>query len=116
MDQTYHRDIGFPAGLRTRVRAGTGLTYSHHARQAALDEGIDSTQLPAVLPPAFARIEVTVDAQRRIQKQVIRFKWDDVYDAVLVVLEDGFVKTIWLNDRTDTHKTLRVERYARPAA
>ena len=50
----------------------------------------------------------------RVAKVVVRAELDDVNDVVLVLIpgpREWRVKTVWLNNRTDSHKTLDRSRY-----
>ena len=51
---------------------------------------------------------------RLYHKWVVRFVWSLTHDAVLAITPGGFVKTAWLNNCNDTHKTLDTRRYTRP--
>lgn len=91
------------------------LTYGKHAKQEASLEKYSQINLPNHLVIADA-VEVTVEA-RRITKLLIRIKYNNDFDLSLVIIPDfalntGFVKTVWLNEVSDVHKTLKREGYA----
>lgn len=109
--QLFHKDIGIPAAL-LGPRPGMPLRYGYHANERAAEKGIHT--LPAALPDKFTVIE-TEATNGRSSKWVVRFTFDAVNDIVLVVLPDGFVKTSWLNAKSDLHKTLKRHLYTHPS-
>jgi hypothetical protein len=110
--QLFHKDIGIPTGV-SGPPAGLRLTYSSHAKRAALDDRL--TRVPATLPAIFTVIEVEV-VNKRPTKWVVRIPAapNEQRDLILVVQPDGFVRTIWTNDKNDTHKTLKRWLYTPP--
>lgn len=109
----FHKDLGIPAPLKSGPPAGMRLTYSNHAKQAAMDDRL--TSVPAVVPSSYTLIEVE-SMNGRASKWVIRFDWKDpTRDLILVIMADGFVKTVWTNAKNDSHKTLKRHLYATPA-
>lgn len=110
----YHFEIGFPRNLN--VRFGTlRLRYSHHARQAALNDRYGDIDLPEALNTNTAKvIEVEVIGDR-VEKVLYRVSYNDDFDLLVAVMpRDSFVKTVWLNRRNDGHKTLNAAKYNRP--
>lgn len=104
----YHYQIGFPKTLSLPTGI-VRLTYSYHA----LNKGVDS--LPDVLNTTRARlIEVETDFFGKVLKVVYRVPYNAVYDLVLAVLPNGFVKTVWLNGKYDNHATLNKNLYCCP--
>lgn len=97
------------------------MTYSRHARQAALEDRYGTIQdLPGTLDLSKADpVEVsTEEGVRKVTKVVYRTRHSDTLDLVLVVVPERggfFVKTVWLNETNDKHTSLRRERYAVPA-
>lgn len=50
-----------------------------------------------------------------VTKMAVRFPYNDKLDIVLVISpSDGFVRTVWANEKGDTHKTLNLYKYADP--
>ena len=111
--QLFHKDVGLPQGVAS-PKAGMALSYGPHAKNAARDEGL--TRVPAILPNQYQVIEMEVLRGTPL-KWVLRMPMkDDPYrDLVLVVQADGFVRTIWTNDKHDTHKTLKKGVYTHPS-
>lgn len=110
----YHRDIGFPSNLQ-RPTGRLRLRYGGHAREAAQTDRYGIIRLPECIDLDRAElIEAEANWGGIVSKAVVRVGYSAVYDLVLVVLPDGFVKTVWLNERHDVHATLKYGRYARP--
>lgn len=107
----YHRVIGFPSPLRIPM-GDILLQNSFHARQQAYERRIT---IPAIVNLADATIiEVETDWHGRVVKTVARFPYDRLRDLTIVMLTNGAVKTVWLNDVDDEHETLDLTRYDRP--
>lgn len=107
----YHRDVFMPDVAR-RLRFAVMLKYSNHARHAAKDDKRGKVNLPRVLDSREATLIEAEVVNGRVVKLVYRMAHDDKTDVSLVVLPDGFVKTVWLNEKNDHHKTLNTSRYA----
>jgi hypothetical protein len=112
----FHKDVGIPPQLAAGPPSGLKLLYSAHARQEALKDGLKAA--PSRMPAIFTLIEVAINKQNAIVKWVVRLPMVDLPndDLVLVVQPDGLVRTLWLNNKFDTHRTLRTNLYAKPAA
>ncbi len=104
---TYHKDIGLPNDFE-QPKPGMVLRYGQHAKERADEKGVP---LPAKLPQTVDIIEVQM-MKYRVLKWVLRFQVSLLWDVVMVVLPDGFVKTAWLNSHTDLHRTLDRSKYA----
>lgn len=110
MVKLYHSDVFVPPQYFNPLNLGLRLHYSAHARSEAAKDRLNLDALPKRLP--YHRvIEVEVDEQG-VSKVVVRIHFTHGYDLVLVVLPDGFVKTLWLNATDDQHATLNRSRYA----
>lgn len=105
--QVYHKDVFAPGSIF--ASPGTlRVRYGHHAVQAAEDDrcGDLSRYLrPYVDVDEAEIIEVEV-TDGKITKRVLRVPIAPNLDLVMVVKADGFVKTVWGNFASDTHKTL----------
>lgn len=90
------------------------LSYSKHALRAANDDRYGQIPLTPVLNLAHCQtIEVGTEG-RRVRKVVVRTELDDDNDVVFVLIPGPakwFVKTVWINRKTDSHKTLDRSRY-----
>ena len=108
----WHSDIRLPDGYRLPSCTVT-LSWGSHARGRYFDKVGGS--LPHSIPLSdFATVEVETKG-RKVLKVVVRGSFDDCDDIVYVLIPRGgnpwFVKTVWLNSKTDTHKTLDRQRY-----
>ncbi len=114
--QTYlfHKEVHLPTSLAAPVFEGR-LRYSAHARAEADNDRYGKITLPDVFNVAGAElIEVEAalqDNQPRIVKQLWRMPLDAERDIVLSVMPDGLVKTVWVNLKSDKHRTLNRDRY-----
>jgi predicted FMN-binding regulatory protein PaiB len=111
MTKLYHKDVYLPQAALGAVNPGLRLRYGRHAIYAFADEGLKASELPATLLD-FQLVEAELDAHG-VTKTVVRIPWNSTNDLVLVVQPDGFVRTVWFNEKTDTHRTLNTSRYAR---
>lgn len=111
----YHAELGFPMGFvspTARVR----LSYTSHALRACKDDRY-AQEIPVfeTLPLSqFDTVEVETDSVGHIVKFVVRGHWTKTLDLVFVLIPGEFlwtVKTVWINERNDSHKTLDRSRY-----
>jgi hypothetical protein len=85
------------------------LRYSPHSLEKAQVKGIED--LPDFINLRQVDIVEMEVANGKPFKVLARQPYDGRYDLVHVILLSGMiVKTVWLNDRTDNHKTLRNKR------
>jgi len=112
------RAFGLP---KMELPNGTmSLTYSGHARTAAARperfgyaENIDLPRAINLNDCEVVEAEMAKGTPVP-EKIVVRYPYSDNMDLVMPMYMDGFVKTVWLNDRYDQHRTLDKRRYARP--
>ena len=117
MDGLYHKDIGFP---NIKLPEGTYelKKYSQHALRAAKDDryGI-AKELPKSIDIAQVDlVEIQVE-NNSVVKAVVRADYNAELDLVIVFMPqayDNFVKTVWLNEKSDQHKTLQRWKYNVP--
>lgn len=103
----YHKHAyGLPKFDRFHLR----LKYSRHATDRMNDKGI------AFVPKTLDSIdcEVFEIEDTDVRKFALRTKYNDINDLCMAVDETGFVRTVWLNKRTDRHATLNKNLYDRP--
>lgn len=115
-NKLYHSEVWFPQWLQNKLALGRieNLKYSNHARNEAKSDRYGNFQLPASINVNDG-YTFEVEAQgKNLVKLAIRFSMNDKVDMTLVVLTDGTVKTVWLNQKTDIHRTLDRSRYERP--
>lgn len=115
----FHVEVGFPKLLI--LPAGThALQYSRHAiEQAKSDKyGDCSAGLPQLLN--FSKVVIfEVESENRVLKKIVcRTAYNLDLDLILAIsTEDSrnfVVKTVWLNDKSDTHSTLKADVYNSP--
>lgn len=113
----YHKEVFWPLGKLTRWQGKTlRLSFSRHAIKECLKD-----RYGTIIPPA----NITFDEQKAfeielannlINKVAIRVPYNQTHDISFVLILDGedsaFVKTLWLNDKTDKHGTLNASLYA----
>lgn len=116
MNETlYHSSIRLPAGFV----APTGkveLRWTNHAKsECTKDRYAVIPQFKALTLKRFAVIEVGM-TDGNVSKIVFRGRLDDTNDVVIVLIpgsREWTVKTVWINRRTDSHKTLDASKYVR---
>jgi hypothetical protein len=113
----YHKDVGFPADTLW-PKGRYNLLFTRHAMEQAENDryGDVSYMLPYELNTATMTIVEAEIINRKPVKLVVRVHLDCYCDLVLVLAvstnnHPWFVKTVWTNKRTDTHRTLKHERY-----
>lgn len=129
----YHRDIGFPPEFAGKAPSGKKtLEWSRHAEEARFNDRYgDIPHLKSFNPEQWNLLEVGVEPDengktKRITKFTYRTELDDDHDMCIVVIPKGgidprtgkprswFVKTVWLNESNDAHRTLDRSKYATP--
>ena len=93
------------------------LKYSNHARRESRSDRYGTVRIFESIPLSkFNVVEMEANTEtREVTKLVVRGRLTETLDMVFVLIpgkDYHFVKTVWLNERTDTHKTLRREGYA----
>jgi hypothetical protein len=112
----YHRDVFFKPSFHICAVKGIPLTFSKHAVDRVTDKSIDSRLVPRVISDTSRTVVIETETEDNgvtIVKQLIRHPYDAQNDLVIAVKRDGFVKTMWLNKKTDTHRTLDKTKYER---
>lgn len=121
----FHADVYLPAVLRLSNSSVPvrlidpdlrgRLTLSYHAELAARTDRYGLIEIPEYFDAKHARlIEIEVDPVLGVTKRVFRQRYNDRFDLVLVILANWKVKTVWLNKRTDVHRTLNAAKYVQP--
>lgn len=98
-------------GLPPFTRFHGALRYSKHALDQANKKHI------TFLPAHIRRDEYDVfeiEETRHGNKYAVRMSYNNSHDLCLVI-ENLFVVTVWLNHKTDTHRTLNKRNYDKPA-
>lgn len=113
----YHKDVFLPRRIKGMVPAGVkSLRYTLHAGRELNHEGIYHPPMVVDLG-AVEVVEVSV-AYDAVDKVIVRMpcevKPDCDYVLALIPTEDKktwLVKTGWLNNRNDNHRTLDSRPY-----
>lgn len=105
-------DLGFPAHLNLELPKVIKLTWTKHALMAAQEDRYGAINITSELITTGSKIvEIEVDKFGKVNKLVIRTSYDKSKDICHVLVSGGIVKTVWLNLKSDTHKTLNINNY-----
>lgn len=121
-DGLYHRELGLPPGFH-RFLGEFALNYTRHAQTAFIADRYYFTGLAPLKRLAVVAKDI-VEAEfvgGECVKVVVRVPLTDRLDAVLALInpvsttghETVVVKTFWMNETTDTHRTLDASKYIR---
>ena len=106
----YHKDVYLPK--INKVNRDFKVEYTHHAIEAAYNDRYEEIVLPETINLAKSEIIEIEVKNGEIVKILIRTKYNSRYDLNLAIIPQNLkVKTVWLNDVNDDHKTLKVEKY-----
>ena len=110
----YHAEVRLPNGYR-HPRFSVNVEYSNHARREAASDRYGRIVLdPFVDLSFFETVEVEITAGT-VSKIVVREAGHVERQRVLVLIprkgQRWFCKTVWINVRSDSHKTLDRSRY-----
>lgn len=117
----FHRSIGFPKNWAHMLPRGFNpfnvrLKYGPHSRQQ-MQNKYGVTNLPrsfSFKDEGVKLIELEI-RYGQVVKMVARMPFDRANDLVIAFHpHDGFVRTAWLNKKTDKHSTLDKSRYDVP--
>ena len=107
----YHKDVYMPTGLK--LPTGTMLLeYGGHARREAFEDRYGKIDLPTAID--FSQFEVIeVETQgKNVTKVLYRGTLDSRRDLCIVIIpKRRFVKTVWVNLKSDKHRTLDTTKY-----
>ena len=115
-DGLYHAEVGLPEQYR-HPRFSVNVEYSNHAKREAASDRYGSIALdPFVDLSFFHTVEVEI-LNGAVRKIVVREARDVEMQRVLVLMPRAgarwFCKTVWVNLKSDSHKTLDHSRYVR---
>lgn len=111
----YHKEIGLPKDLITPYLGNYRLNYTRHAQLECVKDRYKLIKPPFELTLNLADIIEIESDNKTVQKIVARVSYDDNYDLIIAFIPLGIigtVKTVWLNDKKDTHKTLDRSKYS----
>lgn len=110
----YHADIRLPDGF-SKPTGIVRLKWTYHADNARTDDRYATIPKFSVATlDNLDVIEVGVE-DGRVVKILFRGQMDANHDVCMVLIPGKVwtVKTVWINERTDSHKTLDRSRYMR---
>ena len=116
-ERLYHKDIGFPtnASLPPGFSPVIRLRYGGHARQEAMIDRYGDLKLPDVIDIRKGDLFEVGVTGNTVTKMAVRMPYDDRIDLIIVFKpRDGFVKTVWANEKNDKPRTLNRSRYIDP--
>lgn len=106
----YHKDIYMP-----KLPMPNGifkLEYSEHAKREAFRDRYGAIRLPSQLITQDATIIEVEVINRKPTKILYRLPYDINHDIMLAVKPgEWFVKTVWINRKSDNHRTLDRSKY-----
>lgn len=115
--ERYHKDLGFPAHIE--IPQGLfKLDITGHARKAAQTDRYGSFQLDTWLD-TYSAEAIEIEEESDGLKVVYRMHHSrqlDVCYAVLFAGNKAVLKTAWLNEKSDQHKTLKFGHYTQVGA
>lgn len=108
-EKVFHRDVYLPFPPHVTL---TYLLLSRHAKERAREKGI---RLDNLTPETLLEvIEVTIQGSS-ITKMLVRGSYDSHRDICIVFIPSlsgsSFIKTIWLNYKSDKHATLDKSKF-----
>lgn len=113
----YHRDVFIPTkALQSLNSKFFSLSLSAHAVRASNSDRYGKINIPnSICIKLEEVIEINV-TEKIVDKIVVRKHYNTEFDISIVFIPNfnnslGFVKTAWLNSKTDKHSTLRAELY-----
>lgn len=114
----YHKNIGFPKSLNLLDLYNLNVQYSNHAKTASNDDRYGAIEVKKSV--SFSKqeiVEVETHDNKRASKIVVRIPYSSECDLVMAIqMDDTLVKTVWLNKKTDAHRTLDRTKYDNPQA
>jgi hypothetical protein len=119
MERIFHKEIGLPPELDKYIGRIFKLTFSQHAKDECRND-----RYGFIIPPQEVLITkdnvIEVEMHyHNIVKILVRMPYDSVNDISIAFIPSshgGFVKTLWLNRKTDVHRTLDRSKYDSPVA
>ena len=114
----YHFEVGFPKGVEKNLKKigkVTNVEYLFHAKRAAMHDRYGIIDLPDAVNLSTSKIIEVEVLNNKVTKVVFRILYDNKFDLVLVMnLPNLSIRTVWLNSKTDKHRTLDRNKYDKP--
>ncbi len=111
-DGLYHRELGLPRNACSPFLGEYAVTLSQHAKESRADRygriRIESGDFITVEAADIIEVEYL---NGQPVKAVVRLAYDDSLDVVIAITPARVVKTLWLNQVSDAHKTLNKNLY-----
>lgn len=122
-DGLYHKEVFWKNIFDVKVleflkaNVDKQIEWSFHVQSQQNDEwrrqyNLDDVTVSKILTGNVFEVEVKNNG---IAKFVVRFKYNNIYDASIVLVPRGsenlFCKTIWFNRSDDNHRTLDSSKY-----
>lgn len=106
----YHKEVYWP--FKNTPQGVWAVTYSNHAIQAASDDRYGRIPLAPTIDLSSLELFEIETKDNKIVKIVGRARLDATRDICYAILvANKLVKTVWVNLRSDKHRTLRKEQY-----
>ena len=102
-----HTSPSFPEKIKNASTRVFFPKYSKHAVDASKSDRYGLINLPNRVEFNGKNIFEIELNNEKIEKYGIRISYNEKLDLILIANPDGFIRTVWFNDKTDTHKTLR---------
>ena len=119
----FHKSLGLPASIQL-PRGRKKMVLTNHAKEAARDDRYGNIApllaLYSSFDPATADlVEIETSDRIHVEKAVYRVPLapNSPYDVVLAAVPYGdkyVIKTLWINERSDRHRTLNTRKYSKP--
>lgn len=108
----YHKDIFLPKiNLSDKM---VKVNYSRHALNAAYTDRYAEIALRDAYNFSQSEIIEIEVKNNKVIKIVARFDYNIDYDLIVVIIpQTKIIKTVWLNEKNDCHRTLDRSRYIR---
>ena len=111
----YHRDIYLPRVWQDFPSRDFDVIASSHAIHAAEDDNIHLPNTVNISGHNIIEVESYKDTTE--VKIVVRLSYNAGYDLIVVVFfgkAGAMLKTVWLNSKSDLHRTLDESKYYSP--
>lgn len=112
----YHAQVYFPDKLKAALPKGMlNLVYGQHAKQSCLNDRYGTITPPPAIDLSNGQVFEAEVTDGKLVKFAVRMSYDATRDISIVVAcsRDYFVKTLWLNKKSDKHRTLDKNKYAK---
>lgn len=107
----FHYKLGLPKIINTNFGI-MELTYGYHALKESTQDRYGLINLPKSIDTSKAKV-IEIEADNRYAKKVLyRIPYNEKLDLMLAIIPyKKFVKTVWINEKTDNHLTLDKSKY-----